>query len=212
MTNDFTILIPARRDSKGLPFKNRKLLSTTLQTIPDELKNRVVINTNDEFIIQNCMVMGLRYYKRPEIYAVDESSTKSVIVDMINSGYLNGNVIMLYLTYPERTWDDILKAYEFFITNNSKSLLCKKQIKGTHPYLYMLELDNNMGEQIREHNLYRRQDYPKVFEISHFISIFNTNVINELNNNLYNKETIFYPIDDIIDVDTEKDLNKFIGK
>jgi CMP-N-acetylneuraminic acid synthetase len=131
---------------------------------------------------------------------------------MINSGDLNGNVIMLYLTYPERTWDDILKAYKFFITNNSKSLLCKKQIKCTHPYLYMLELDNNMGEQIREHNLYRRQDYPKVFEISHFISIFNTNVINELNNNLYNKETIFYPIDDIIDVDTEKDLNKFIGK
>jgi CMP-N-acetylneuraminic acid synthetase len=74
----------------------------------------------------------------------------------------------------------------------------------------MLEVDNLMGEQLRPHNLYRRQDYPKVFEISHFIAIFNVDELENLNDNLYNNNTIFYPIKDIIDVDTKNDLDKFI--
>jgi CMP-N-acetylneuraminic acid synthetase len=213
MKEDFTIVIPARRNSKGLPFKNRKLISLTLATIPNEFKSKVVINTDDEFLIQNCMVMGLKYYKRPKKYATDKSSTKSVILDMINSDQLNGNVIMLYLTYPERTWDDIIKAYDFFKLNNSKSLLCKKEIIGTHPYLYMLDVDDIRGKQLKKHNLYRRQDYPKVFEISHYISIFNTNEVKYLNNNLYNKETIYYKINNnIIDIDYISDLDKVIKK
>jgi CMP-N-acetylneuraminic acid synthetase len=207
---DFTILIPARRNSKGLPFKNRKLLTYTINSIPKELWGKIIVNTDDEVIIDNCIDLGIKYYKRPDIFATDTASTKSVIEDMMFTGNLLGTVIMLYLTYPERTWDDIMSAYHFFIDKNAKSLLCKKEIKGTHPYLYMIELDNNMGEQLREHNLYRRQDYPNVFEISHFVSIFNTSIVSKLNNNLYNKTTLFYPIIDKIDVDTENDINKFL--
>ena len=87
-------------------------------------------------------------------------------------------------------------------------LLCKKDIKGTHPYLYMFDLGDNKGKQLIEHNLYRRQDYPKVFELSHFISIFKVSELDNLNNNLYNDETIFYQINNVIDVDTVNDLNK----
>jgi CMP-N-acetylneuraminic acid synthetase len=73
----------------------------------------------------------------------------------------------------------------------------------------MLEVDNMRGKQLIPHNLYRRQDYPKVFEISHFISIFMGFELDNLNSNLYNNDTIFYPIDNIIDVDTQKDLDSF---
>lgn len=210
MMNDFTIVIPARRNSKGLPFKNRKLLAYTIDSIPKEYWDRIIVNTDDEFIIDECINLGIQHYKRPDIFATDVASTKSVIEDMMYGVNLTGDVIMLYLTYPERTWDDIMSAYQFYIDRRAKSLLCKKEIKGTHPYLYMIELDNDMGEQLREHNLYRRQDYPKVFEISHFISIFNTEIVSKLNNNLYNKQTIFYPINDKIDVDAESDINRFL--
>ena len=66
-----------------------------------------------------------------------------------------------------------------------------------------------MVKQVIQHNFYRRQDYPKCFEISHFISIFSKKELKHLNNNLYNKETIFMPIQNFIDVDTSKDLEKF---
>ena len=46
------ILIPARRDSKGVAFKNRRLLRYTLGTIPPEWRPQVVISTNDEVIIE----------------------------------------------------------------------------------------------------------------------------------------------------------------
>ena len=209
---DVTLLIPARRNSKGLPFKNRTLLPETLNNIPKEYWDKIIVNTDDEVIIDKCVDLGIKYYKRPDIFATDEASTKSVIEDMIITEKLNGTVIMLYLTYPERTWNDVLSAYDYFIEHNANSLLCKKDIKGTHPYLYLLEVNNNMGEQLREHNLYRRQDYPKVFELSHFISIFKTDVVKKLNNNLYNNKTIFYPITDPIDIDNKSDLDNYLLK
>jgi CMP-N-acetylneuraminic acid synthetase len=74
----------------------------------------------------------------------------------------------------------------------------------------MFEGKNYTGNQLVEHNLYRRQDYPKVFEISHFISIFEIGELFNLNDNLYNKNTIYYPVGDVVDVDTNKDLENII--
>jgi CMP-N-acetylneuraminic acid synthetase len=209
MDNNLNILIPARRNSKGLPFKNRILIDYTLNSIPDEYMDRVIVNTDDEVIISKCIRDCIRYYTRPIELGLDETSTKDVVVDMINNNYLEGDTIMLYLTYPERTWGDIMAAYNFFIENDAKSLLCKKEHKGVHPYLCLYEKGNNKGIQIVEHNLYRRQDYPKIFEISHFISIFNSNEVIQLNNNLYNKNTLFFKIEDKVDVDSVEDLYNF---
>ena len=38
------------------------------------------------------------------------------------------------------------------------------------------------------------------------ISIFKTNEIKNLNNNLYNKNTFYYKITKVIDIDTEQDF------
>ena len=76
----------------------------------------------------------------------------------------------------------------------------------------MFDLDNNKGSQLVKHNLYRRQDYPAVFEISHYVCIFNVNELTNLNNNLYNDETFFFKIDDVVDVDTKTDLDGVLRK
>jgi CMP-N-acetylneuraminic acid synthetase len=209
MNKNFNILIPARCNSKGLPFKNRILIDFTLNSIPDEYKDNIIVNTDDEVLINKCIRDCIRYYVRPKELGLDETSTKDVVVDMINNNYLEGDTIMLYLTYPERTWDDVTSAYNFFVSKSAKSLLCKKEHKGAHPYLCMYEDIGNKGIQIVEHNLYRRQDYPAIFEISHFISIFNSNEVSYLNNNLYNKNTIFFKIEEKVDVDSIEDLYNF---
>ena len=205
-------VIPARRNSKGLPFKNRKLISYTLNTLPNDVLKDTILTTDDEELLNIGVEYGLNCVKRSPSLALDETSTKEVLLDLEYQKLIDSDdiVVMLYLTYPERNWIDIEKTIDFYIKNNGKSLLCKKEIKGTHPYLYMLELDNMKGKQLTDHDLYRRQDYPKVFEISHFISIFNVDELEKLNNNLYNNDTIFYPINDKIDIDTENDFNDFI--
>ena len=208
------ILIPARRNSKGLPFKNRVLFDNTINIIPNELRDKVIISTDDEVLIEKAKSMGLNVSVRPDSLAKDETSTKDVVQYHIDNGDIDKKsvVIMLYLTYPERTWSDVERAYTAFIESKGDSLLCKKEIKGTHPYLYMFDLKNNKGKQLVEHNLYRRQDYPLLFEISHYIAIFNISHFNELNNNLYNNETFFFKINDVTDVDTKVDLDGVFRK
>ena len=208
------ILIPARRNSKGLPFKNRKLFNETISKIPKEYLDKVILSTDDEFLIEIGKEMGLNVSIRPDELSVDETSTKEVLEYHINKGEINicDTIIMLYLTYPERSWLEVEKAYELFNIKKLKSFLCKKSLTGTHPYLFMIDSGDGKGEQLVKHNLYRRQDYPKVFEISHYIGIFNVIYINKLNNNLYNENTYFYEIGDVIDVDTKEDLDGLFRK
>ena len=204
MLENFTFVIPARRNSKGLPYKNRKLILKTINSIPSELKNKIVISTDDEFIKDN--YSAYRIHNRTERNARDDSSIKDVMIE-VSKIVDTENIIMLYTTYPERTFEDIVTAIDFFKKNNSSSLLCKKQVK-TSPFLMMYE-EGIRGKQIIQHDLYRRQDYPKCFEISHFICIFSIKELKNLNKNMYNRETIFFSIPDVIDIDYFEDLKKY---
>lgn len=204
------ILIPARRNSKGLPFKNRRLLNYTTSTIPESMIADTYVSTDDEMIVDSLKGKGIGIHHRSAQSASDEASTKQLVSEFIKSFKLDPEeiIVMMYLTYPERTFDEVLSALDFFKHHNAKSLLCKKEIK-SHPFLCLYEVGNHNGQQIVEHDLYRRQDYPKCFEISHYISIFKVKEVERLNKNLYNKDTVFYKIDDKIDVDLKQDLQRY---
>ena len=202
------ILIPARAGSKGLPGKNKRLLKYTVKNIPKELYSQTYISTDDEEI-KNMVPSGMNIHHRSPAVSCDTASTLSLVKEFVNDFKISGDVIMLYLTYPQRTHKEVAEVYDFFLKNKIKSLLCKKDVE-TSPYLCMFELPNGKGRQIVEHDLYRRQDYPKCFEITHYISIFNTDEVEKLNNNLYNNDTYFYEIGQKIDVDHQKDLDNFL--
>ena len=201
-------LIPARKNSKGLPFKNRKLLEHTIKDIPKQYHKDCFISTDDEQIISRIKDTNFNIHLRSSENAQDQSSTKSLVEEFIkNYGFENEVIVMLYLTYPERTFDEVLKIIDFFQDSSAKSLLCKKQVK-SHPFLCMYATSGNRGEQIVKHDLYRRQEYPECFEVSHYVSIYCGKEVKSLNNNLYNKDTIYYQIEDKIDVDEESDLRE----
>ena len=207
------ILIPARRNSKGLPFKNRKLFKYTADIIPDVYRRLTYVITDDEEIIKESIRYGFNTIERTPEVSQDDTSTKATIQYAIDQiGIDHGDIVILYLTYPERKWEDVDKAYLLFKLNrNQSSLLCKKKIK-TSPFLMLKEEANNKGSQLFYHDLYRRQEYPDCFEISHYICILNIKSINKLNSNLYNNETIYYNIGDVIDIDGKKDLDRFEGR
>lgn len=202
---DYTFIIPARRNSKGLPRKNRILLEKTTNIIPKKLKSKIIISTDDEFIIEKYSNQ-YNIIKRSEKNSSDVASTQDVLEELIPH-IKTKNVIMLYLTYPERTYQDVIEAINFYESNKAKSMLCSKEIK-TSPFLMMYK-EGYRGKQIVKHNLYRRQDYPECFEISHFICIFSLQELKKLNKNLYNENTLFFPIKEKIDVDTPIDLEKY---
>lgn len=204
---DYTFVIPAREGSKGLPHKNRTLMDYTLQSIPCDMRNKIVIATDDEFIKDK--YSDYHIYERTEESSVDTASTKCLMQEIVTHVETN-NIILLYLTYPERTFGEILSAVEFYKKHDAYSLLCSKGINTT-PFLMLYENGIN-GEQVIKHDLYRRQDYRKCFELSHYICIFDKRAINKLNNNLYNKDTVYYPIHSVIDVDTINDMEKYLEK
>ena len=208
------IVIPARRGSKGVPFKNRLLLEHTLNIIPDSLKSDVIISTDDDFIIEKAKEYKVKAVRRSDKLSSDEASVKDVLINLIKNENIGcqQTIIMLYLTYPERTWEEVESILSFFNDNDAKSVLCKKEVK-THPHMCMFEAaDGLRGEQVVRHNLYRRQDYPKCFEISHYMCAIKASEVNNLNKNLYNEDTFFYQIEDKIDIDYKKDLEAYNDK
>ena len=107
-------VIPARKDSKGIPFKNRRLFEYTAKTIPKKEYNNVIVSSDDEHILLTAKEYGFKTHIRSQDSASDESSTKDFMSEIINDMSLVGDICMLYLTYPQRTWKDVCEAYVFF--------------------------------------------------------------------------------------------------
>ena len=204
-------IIPARRDSKGLPFKNRKLLDYTINNIPIELHEKTIVTTNDEKIIEKLSSTNINVLRRDEQLCLDDISIKDVMLDVVKKFQMKSNdtIVMLYLTSPDRKFSDIKKILGYYYERKIKTLTCCVEPK-THPYLVLFKKENQKGEQVVKHDLYRRQDYPECFEIRHFVCIFQVDEIQKLNSNMYNESTIFYKIDSDIDVDHENDLKEFL--
>ena len=208
---DTFFIIPARRDSKGLPFKNRKLLDYTINNIPIELHEKTIVTTDDEKIIEKLSATNINVLRRDERLCLDDISIKDVMLDVVKKFQMKSDdiIVMLYLTSPGRKFSDIKKILDYYFDREIKTLTCCVEPK-THPYLVLYKKEDQKGEQVVEHDLYRRQDYPECFEIRHFVCIFQVEEIQRLNNNMYNESTIFYKIDSDIDVDHENDLKEFL--
>lgn len=204
------IIIPARMGSKGLPFKNRKLFKYTANSIPFSLSHDTYVTTDDPEIMKLARSYEFNVIERPAHLAQDRTSTKDTLIHSLKE--INPNpeedILVLYLTYPQRSWKDVKSALDYVnsLDFSVNSMLCRKEC--TSPYLMMFE-KGPFGTQVVPHDLYRRQDYPPSFEISHFIVFFKAHYINNLNSNLYSETTVFYKIDQVVDVDLQKDLDEF---
>lgn len=209
---NYKIIIPARAGSKGFPRKNLKLFDYTASSIPKSVTDRVTVLTDDPDVAEKASSWGFNHVNRPDEVSNDTASTKSLVEWYNDNHNPEGSIlILLYLTYPERAWTDVEFAISLFEASGKSSLLCRKDLE-LSPFLILKEEEGMRGSQLFYHNLYRRQDYPPCFEISHYICIVNPKSINKLNDNLYNSDTIYMKIDkETIDVDYKKDLDSING-
>jgi CMP-N-acetylneuraminic acid synthetase len=198
-------VIPAREGSKGWRGKNRKLFPATYKLVKTNGINPIVV-TDDADIADQCDRSEV-YYRTMD----DLSSTRDVLMDCaaFKNMHQFDTIVMLYCTYPGRRWRHIEEALEFFTRHHAKSLLCRKDVK-TNPFLCMYDFGLH-GQQVIQHELYRRQDYMRVFEISHYIAILGVDELPHLNRNLYNEDTVFLPVGDVSDIDSEEDYERFLS-
>ena len=207
-------LIPARRGSKGLPFKNRKLFDYTASIIPEDKRGATIVSTDDEDIIPVAENYGFNIHNRSLSVSLDTSSPKELLSEVAKDFQmdLGDEIITLYLTYPERSFDDVENIYRFYKDNKATTLLCKQEAK-THPYMCYYELPDNRGMRIINHDLSRRQDYPRCFFVSYFVTIMKVQYLRVVNENLYHAQSLFYYLDHgSVDVDPQKDLDSFLKK
>jgi|TARA_R110000851_G_scaffold76074_2_gene167441 CMP-N-acetylneuraminic acid synthetase len=206
-----TIIIPARKGSKGFPGKNRYLFDYAVSQIPHEFKSHIVFTSDDDELLARAFECGFQILEREPHLSTDETSMGSVISDVVDKFKIDSDrdIITLYPTYPQRTWEQVEEVYTFYKKENARSLLCAKDVK-THPYMCFERTENFKGKKVIDHDLYRRQEYPECFEACHYIVITKANVLGELDNNLHCDSTVFYPLhDEVFDVDYMKDFDSF---
>lgn len=200
-------LIPARKGSKGFKFKNRILFEKTAEIFSkkSEFIENVYVSTDDEEIKKMSTLKNFKVVDRDPLLASDTASIKDVASEFIKKEKISKSeiIVLLFLTYPDRTWKDIENILKCFFDSNKKSLQCLEPVE-THPYLTVLKKENSYVPLIK-HDLYRRQDYPEVFKTSMFFSCFYASEVEKLNDLMYNKNTYFYHLKEITrDIDYEK--------
>ncbi len=195
--------IPARKGSKDFPGKNRILFKNTAELVKN-FKN-VFVSSNDEEIEKLSKEYNFNFFYRPEFLCADEISIRDVLEHFVNFCNLKQDdiIVLLYLTYPYRKIDDLNKALEIFDNGQYKSLLCRQKVL-THPFLCIYK----DGKKIIDHDFYRRQDYPEIFEISHYICMIQCSELSKVGKNLQNINTFYMNIDRVLDIDYEKDFIK----
>ncbi len=204
-------IIPARKNSKGLKFKNRLLFDYTKKFLKKiNWFEKIIIASDDDFFIPKCKNTEFTFYKRKKKNAQDNSSIKSLMQEINKKLRFHKETILwlFYLTIPNK------KLIEFkrlkLITNKKKFLSAISFIPPkTHPYDCWII--NKKLEKFIKNDVYRRQDKIKLYEHHHYLCAFKVKELNKLNSELINSNTT--PIilkKDIIEIDTEKDLKKFI--
>ena len=76
-------IIPARKNSKSLPFKNRLLFKYTADFLKDfKIFDEVYVNSDDLELKKKAKKYGFNFYKREKKFALDKTCIKDVFLDM----------------------------------------------------------------------------------------------------------------------------------
>ena len=99
-TNHIAI-IPARKNSKGLRYKNRLLFDYTKKFL-NKLNwfNRIIFASDDTYFISKCKKSNFSYYNRQKQNALDNSSIKSLMLEINNNFNLNKETVLCYYILP----------------------------------------------------------------------------------------------------------------
>lgn len=219
MINGKSILaiIPARGGSKGVPRKNirdlggKPLISWTIEEAKkSKYIDRLILSSEDEEIIAVAKEWGCEVpFVRPNELAQDETPGMEPVFHAIESLEKNYDyVVLLQVTSPLRTIDDIDGCIEWCIKHQAKSCVSISEVAENPYWMYTIENDSKLNKFVKTDVEYaRRQDLPKVYIINGAMYIAETEwlLVNKGFDSCY---TIGYtmPQERAVDIDSEIDF------
>lgn len=212
------VLIPARGGSKGIPYKNIKLLNDkpliyyTLDLvkgiIPDE---DVCVSTDDENIIKVVEEYGIKVpFVRPEKLASDTASSLDVILHALKFYQEKGKeydyTLLLQPTSPLRTKAQLQECLDK-IDKEDFEMIVSVKLTEVNPYYMLAEEDKNgILRKSKEANFTRRQDCPDVWEYNGAFYLINNQVLLEKKDlALLEKKKLVMDAIHSVDIDTSLD-------
>ena len=186
-------IIPARKNSKGYPKKNRIFYNKTVNFLKSiKWFNKLILTSDDEWFKPKCKNDNIEFYKRDKKLSGPKVPINKVFKDIIKNFDFNPKTIFWLIYIPL-----IPKKKNYFLL--AKKQIEKKKIKSlcgftnviTHPYLTW-GLKNKKIFQYVKNDVFRRQDLPKAYSHNHIVCCFKINEIKNLNNELLNVNT--YPL------------------
>ena len=94
-------VIPARKNSKSLPFKNRFLFKHTANFLKNnKLFSKVYVNSDDLYLKDLAKKYGFNFFNRQKKLASDTSCIKEVFVDMNNVLRFHSNTFIWLFYIP----------------------------------------------------------------------------------------------------------------
>lgn len=209
------IIIPARGGSKGIPYKNIKLLNgkplicysidIARQYTTDD---NICVTTDDKEIISVVEQYGLKVpFVRPAELATDTASSNDVLVHALNFYESQGRqvdvIILLQPTSPFRKVSFVKEAVELY--NEDLDMVVSVKETSANPYYNCFEEDKNGFLSISKsigHPITRRQDAPKVWEYNGSIYVINPTSLKD-NGMQHFTRVKKYPMSELYSVDID---------
>lgn len=213
-------IIPARGGSKGIPYKNIKLLggkpliAYTIEVAMALSKDldHIILSTEDEEIANTAIDCGLPVpYRRPAEFATDTSGSREVILDAMYWADSNNIkydcIVLLQPTSPFRTKEDVEKCLHLYIPDID--MVVSVTEASTNPYYNCYETDSETGYihiSKGEGTLTRRQEAPPAYEFNGAVYVMNPESIRREPMGKFKKRIpMVMPREASIDLDTPMD-------
>ncbi len=141
-------IIPARGGSKGISKKNtrlflgRPLVEWTISAcLASSAIERVIVSSDSQEILDLAHFAGAETHRRPDIFATDEATSESVVIDVITSvkGISEYDVVFLVQpTSPLTLSSDLDSAMQQFVNGGYDSLVTATE---SHDFIWNLDGD-----------------------------------------------------------------------
>jgi CMP-N-acetylneuraminic acid synthetase len=219
---NYVALICARSGSKGLPGKNIKLLKGvplvgwSIQTAHKiDRISRVIVSTDSDEIAKIAIKYGAEVpFLRPEKLSSDKSPEWLVWRHAIN--YLETtenkkplNIVVLPPTSPLRLPEDVNNCIDEFERKKSDAVITVNEANRS-PYFNMIKNDKQGFSSLVINpvkNVTRRQDSPKVFDITTVAYVVKSEFVKECNGLFEGKvKSVVVPPERAIDIDNILDF------
>ncbi len=206
-------IVPARKNSKGLKNKNRKLFLNTAKFLKKiSFLKKVIVASDDNQIEKKAKKNNFVFFKRSKKNAADNSSIKSLMEEVIQKKNLNKSTIvwLIYLTLPIKKMEDFKYAHKLTKKKNFLSLISFRKVL-THPFDCWI-IDKKLKKFVKN-DVFRRQDKPKMYEHHHYLCAFKVNELKKLNSELINQNTtpiIMEEGNNFLEIDTKQDYINYL--